>query len=338
MIPAIVAGVASLAGAYMASRQSRRDSQDARDYNANATALSNKERIAQWNRENRYNSPEGLRSRGLNPDLYADSNGSLSANSPELSSQPPAVPNSGGSPSGRALESLANAAALRLSAAQARNLEAEASGKEIDNQTRGVSNEADIAEKNVRIENISSDTAVNEQQISLLKTQAAAVSQSIEESRVRLKGMSQDQVIQRARLVMDNAKLNAELKALASKSNLDDATARKINAELPYIISSMIASTDYNTASTRGIRINNGLLSLDFSAARFALPGRFSEISQNNLRVRPTGATEYTLNAIGAAAALLAPAAGGFVGARLGTPGRSSFGRAPRGYIDFTAR
>lgn len=65
----------------------KEENERTREYNLQLARMQNAWNIEQWNRENAYNSPEGLKARGLNPNLAM---GTPAASSPTLTSGAPA--------------------------------------------------------------------------------------------------------------------------------------------------------------------------------------------------------------------------------------------------------
>lgn len=173
--------------------------------NMQAAHWQNLASINQWNRENEYNAPIRQRQRlsdaGLNPDLLYQNgaSGLTAASSPSMASAPSYEPVDYGAYARKrslvgdsilsGFEGALRGAQLDLLRAQVRKTDADAQGSEINNQTLGAMNDAELQRYR--------DThKLNEQQFDnlkqtndLIKEQVNLLSQQVQQARMTTKNM-----------------------------------------------------------------------------------------------------------------------------------------------------
>ena len=176
----------------------RQENAEARDYNLRLAKLQNAWNVAQWRRENEYNSPQSVmgrfRSAGLNPDLiYGGASNLGSASSPSLTAGAPASPvdvsaigqkRTIGDAVQQGLRDSLLGAQVQLMNAQAKKTENEAKGQEITNSNLF---EMDRAQ----IEKILSDTELSKKQVDEVAANVEVLKSKVDEVRENILTLKQ---------------------------------------------------------------------------------------------------------------------------------------------------
>lgn len=169
------------------------ENQKMREYNLNLAKMQNQWNIDQWNRENEYNAPKAqmqrLAAAGLNPDLFYQNgvSGMTAASSPSMTTGAPATPQdmsalgqkkTVGQAMQEGLQGAMLGAQLDLLRSQIRKNDADAAGSEINNQTLGAMNEAELQQyadshnlNKQQFENLKQTNLLLQQQVSLTTEQ-----------------------------------------------------------------------------------------------------------------------------------------------------------------------
>lgn len=274
-IGAVIDGVSSFIGGLQKNKQidkqiaaQKEENQKNREWNLNLAKQQNQWNIEQWNRENAYNTPAAQMARykaaGLNSDLiYGQQN--LSAASPEMTagdgSQPTDVSNLankrtiGDMVSQAAATRLTNAQA-KLAESQADKTDAEAVGQTINNEwlpklLKGQTeiNEADVKQR-------LADAGLKGKQVEVAVEQIKVMQQSVKESQQRindLQSQMENRTFQQVQAMLEynlrKDKQYYEVREILSKIGLNNASANRVISLLPYEISTAIATADNLSAS-----------------------------------------------------------------------------------------
>lgn len=272
----------------------KEENQKNREWNLNLAKQQNQWNIDQWNRENAYNTPAAQMARykaaGLNSDLiYGQQN--LSAASPEMTAGDGSQPTDVSNLANKATigDMVSQAAATRLTNAQAKLAESQANKVDEEAEGQGYQNEIlksdakfrdALNSGTVQLNNMSLKVSekgmqLTDEQIGKIRKECAQIDQSIEQSRAtvseirqKISNLKTDQAISRLRYLMD-AKLNeATIKKLASECNLNYIQAKSIIKKLPYELANIEADTNSKNASADLSRahirdINNSILLRD---------------------------------------------------------------------------
>lgn len=260
-IASVAGNIASNAAINNQVSEQKKENQLNRDWNLNLAKQQNSWNLAQWNRENAYNSPAAqmarYKSAGLNPDLmYGQQN--LAAASPEMTagegSQPTDVSNLANK---RTIGDMAmQAAQTRLVNAQADKVENESVGQTINNEwlpklLKGQTelNEADIKDK-------LASAGLKGQQIEVAVEQIKVMQQSVKESQAKIKDLQsqmENRTFQQVQAMLEynlrKDKQNYEVREILSRIGLNHASVNRIVSLLPYEISTAIATADNLSAS-----------------------------------------------------------------------------------------
>lgn len=244
-------------------RAQQEENQKNRDYNLMLAQKQNAWNVEQWERENEYNSPEAqmerYRKAGLNPDLMAGGAQNLSASSPMMTSGAPSNPTDmsmlGQKPTlGQAIQS-----ALRDSmlGAQIDNIKADTEEKRAnasilssDAKFRDAINQGNLKLQNMQIQLDSSQLKLNDAQISEYRAKVSNLEQETknlvaeyDKIRATIKNLDADTISKRLHDALDSAKVEAEIKKLASSISVDYATAKRITTLLSAELLGIQAST-----------------------------------------------------------------------------------------------
>ena len=246
----------------------KEENQKNREWNLNLAKQQNQWNIDQWNRENEYNSPSAQMARykaaGLNSDLiYGQQN--LSAASPEMTagdgSQPVDVSNLANK---RTIgDMVSQAAAIRLTNAQAKLAEsqaektdAEAVGQTINNEwlpklLKGQTeiNEADVKQR-------LADAGLKGKQIEVAAEQIKVMQQSVKESQKKIEDLQsqmENRTFQQVQAMLEynlrKDKQRYEITEILSKVGVNRATANRIISLMPYEIAEATSRTNLNNAT-----------------------------------------------------------------------------------------
>ena len=281
-IGAVIDAASSFIGGLQKNKQidkqiaaQREENQKNREWNLNLAKQQNQWNIEQWNRENAYNTPAAQMARykaaGLNSDLiYGQQN--LSAASPEMTAGDGSQPTDVSNLANKATigDMVSQAAATRLTNAQAKLAESQANKVDEEAEGQGYQNEIlksdakfrdALNSGTVKLNNISFKVSekgmqLTDEQITKLRKECAQIDQSIEQSRAyvdeirqKISNLKTDQAIARLRYVMD-AKLNeATLKKIAADTNLSIFELKRLKNLLPYELANIKADTANKNAS-----------------------------------------------------------------------------------------
>ena len=266
-------------GSFIGSRQQNRnidkqiaaqkeENQKNRDWNLNLAKQQNQWNIDQWNRENEYNTPSAQMARfkaaGLNPDLmYGQEN--LSAASPEMTagegSQPTDVSNLankrtiGDMVSQAAATRLTNAQA-KLAESQADKTDAETTGQSINNEwlPKLLKGQIDINDADVKDKLASAGLKGKQIEVAIenIKVMQQSVKQSqkvIEDLQSQMENRTFQQVQAMLEYNLKKDKQRYEISEILSRVGLNHANTRRILNVLPYEIAEAISRTDLNDAT-----------------------------------------------------------------------------------------
>lgn len=221
----------------------KQENQKTREYNYMLAKQQNEWNIAQWNRENEYNSPANQMKRysdaGLNPDLiYGQSN--LSAQSPQLTSGAPGTPTDMSAISSKptfasvvnsalnAYESTSRTALNRASenklGRETQYLDGELKWQDIFNNTRYKSEHMNIelmlSDKNLKDE----QKKLIAEQMNEIRARIPTYSAQIEELRAKVGVLN----AQEAKTWAEKNLTDAQVQEVATRCNLNNAQARYI--------------------------------------------------------------------------------------------------------------
>lgn len=259
---AITAGASFVGGLFGNRSQSKNidkqikaqqeENQKNREYNLMLAQQQNAWNVEQWERENEYNSPEKqmerYRKAGLNPDLMAGGAQNLSASSPAMTAGAASTATDmsalGQKPTlGQAIQT-----ALRDSmlGAQIDNIKADTEEKRAnasilssDAKFRDAINQGNLKLQNMQIQLDSSQLKLNDAQISEYRAKVSNLEQETknlvaeyDKIRATIKNLDADTISKRLHDALDSAKVEAEIKKLASSISVDYATAKRITTLL----------------------------------------------------------------------------------------------------------
>lgn len=260
-IASVAGNIASNAAINNQVSEQKKENQLNRDWNLNLAKQQNSWNLAQWNRENAYNSPAAQMARykaaGLNPDLmYGQQN--LAAASPEMTagegSQPTDVSNLANK---RTIGDMAmQAAQTRLVNAQADKVENESVGQTINNAwlpklLKGQTeiNEADVKDK-------LASAGLKGKQLEVAVEQIKVMQQSVKESQKKIEDLQsqmENRTFQQVQAMLEynlrKDKQRYEITEILSKVGLNRATANRIISLLPYEIAESTSRTNVNDAT-----------------------------------------------------------------------------------------
>lgn len=259
-----------------------------RAWNEKQAAQANRWSIEQWNRENEYNTPAAQMARmkagGLNPDLMygsAGSTGNLAAASPGVTPTSPSSPTDTSNLAhqqtfGSAVMSAGNMAMqYRMMNAQADKLDAEAEKTKADTTGQNTQNSfmpqllaAALNKNTAEIDKLTSETGVNKERI-------YEIAQNVQESITRIRGIEseiENKSVQQAqnwfRLNLQRDMNEAQIKKLASATDLDRTTINKIRTLMPYEIQNLVSSTALQDSEAGVHFVEQGLKSLEQISTR----------------------------------------------------------------------
>lgn len=226
------------------------ENQKIREYNLQLAREQNQMNLDQWNRENEYNSPSAqmkrLQDAGLNPDMMMGGGiSNTSVSSPQMTSGAPATPMDWSSLAGKRSigDAVSQSLQNKLTQAQIDNINANTKkqGAETSILTDEASFKKSLLEGELKIQNgvikINDATAAekiqnvkeSQQRCEFIQTQMSEVNATVQQI---YNSIANDN----ARLDLEKAFSDANIKKLASSSNLDNVTAHKIVKELESIL------------------------------------------------------------------------------------------------------
>lgn len=280
-------GNAAVGGASLiANKQEQKRS---REYNLKLAQMQNQWNVEQWQRENDYNSPvnqlKRLKEAGLNPDLvYGGGIQNTSASSPPMSSGAPSAPIDW-SPMGNLVNSAVQA---QLSAdymqAQIDNLNADTVNKGYegsilasDASYRDAWNKGLLKTQNVQIELGNKDAALRDAQIATERKQLQVLDATIGQLSATTQQIYNAVKNDNARLDLEKAFNEAQIRKFASAENLDYAQADKIAKELEKALRNMDDVHEINVLNQGRLKIDNGRA--EFEARMHGQGGYDKELS-----------------------------------------------------------
>lgn len=226
------------------------ENQKIREYNLQLAREQNQMNLDQWNRENQYNSPSAqmkrLQDAGLNPDMMMGGGiSNTSVSSPQMTSGAPASPMDWSSLANKRSigDAFSQSLQNKLTQAQIDNINADTKkqGAETSILTDEASFKKSLLEGELKIQNgvikINDATAAekiqnvkeSQQRCEFIQTQMSEVNATVQQI---FNSIANDN----ARLDLEKAFSDANIKKLASSSNLDNVTAHKIVKELESIL------------------------------------------------------------------------------------------------------
>ena len=236
-----------------------------RDYNMKLAAYQNRMNLAQWQRENEYNSPENqmkrLRAAGLNPDLMYQNgaSGLTAASSPAMTagaaSSPTDVSNLAnkktvGQIVTEGLDNAQRAANIALTRAQANKTNAETKGQNLKNLNIFALDRAEL-------ENVLADTDLKRSEqkqvlknIEVMDKSLEQMDASIEQIRTATNDITVQQQFKRFELALKSKEVNANVEALAVQMEFTKAQTDQLKKSLPYILQQLAANVENTEANT----------------------------------------------------------------------------------------
>lgn len=277
----LVSGIASIFGGIQQNRMidkqiaaQKEENALNRAYNKELAAYQNRMNVAQWQRENEYNSPENqmkrLRAAGLNPDLMYQNgaSGLTAASSPAMTagaaSSPTDVSNLAnkktvGQIVTEGLDNAQRAANIALTRAQANKTDAETKGQNLKNQNIF---ELDRAE----LENVLADTDLKRSEqkqvlknIKVMDKSLEQMDASIEQIRAATNDITVQQQFKRFELALKSKEVNANVEALTAQMEFTKAQTDQLKKSLPYILQQLAANVE-NTKASTAVLLSEALL------------------------------------------------------------------------------
>lgn len=267
-IASFVGNIANNANINHQVSEQRKENQANRDWNLNLAKQQNQWNIEQWNRENEYNSPSAqmarYKSAGLNPDLiYGQQN--LSAASPEMTAGDGSLPTDVSNLANKATigDMVSQAAATRLTNAQAKLAESQADKTDVETVGQAINNEwlpkllkgqVEINEADVKQR--LADAGLKGKQIEVAVEQIKVMQQSIKESQQKindLQSQMENRTFQQVQAILEynlrKDKQRYEIREILSKIGVNSANTKRILGLLPYEITESISRTNVNDAT-----------------------------------------------------------------------------------------
>ena len=268
----------------------KEENEKTRQYNLELAKMQNGWNIQQWNRENAYNHPAAqkarLESAGLNADMMYGGTGvsNTSASSPQMTSGAPAsYQDWSGFYAPFQAPSFSNILDNQLKQAQIDNVNAdtekkghEASILASDASYRDAWNRGLLKTQNVTIrltdaqanEKLSADE-LNKQNIKESQARIGEIEAKTEQIGAQIQSIFNSIKNDNARLEIDKALSEANIKKLAASTNLDYASAKNITSQLEHIIRNLQADHELKLQQKINLGREAEILLSEGQAARF---------------------------------------------------------------------
>ena len=281
------------------------ENEKTRQYNLDLAKKQNEWNIAQWNRENAYNTPAAQKARlqaaGLNPDMMYGGSGvsNTATSSPMMTSGAPASPMDWSSLGNK--KTVGSVIIDSLSVARARaeidNIKSDTESKGLNNQLLSNSLEFQKAYQqgqldlqNVQIRVADSEREVNlatadklRKEASKIDVECGSLQSSIDLARAKIRDIDSQIAYRDVQRVCQEKLSDAQLSSLAAKREVDLATAKEIRDRLPYLITQyqdehVLRSDQHGLNLTNGfiLRQQGALLEIDVERAQ----SHYSNISE----------------------------------------------------------
>lgn len=241
-------GLGAVVGAIQAKKEREFNAEQAqinRDWQAEQNQIAYEQNLAQWNRENEYNSPEAQVQRlidaGINPNaISGDVSGNLAGSSPQMQTGSGAQASTPGSYAGQLAQTLGNSVNTMW---QNELLRKQVEGQGIDNSYKAQLNQEQIDMIKAQTDKFIKDAEVSEEEkyrlraatnqlIQMTPEQVNALTVSIEETRQRIDNMKQEKKVMEANeanIEADTELTEAKTGETLKNTEVLDATKNEIN-------------------------------------------------------------------------------------------------------------
>lgn len=264
----LVSGIASIFGGIQQNRMidkqiaaQKEENALNRAYNKELAAYQNRMNVAQWQRENEYNSPENqmkrLQAAGLNPDLMYQSgaSGLTAASSPAMTagaaSSPTDVSNLAnkktvGQIVTEGLDNAQRAANIALTRAQANKTDAETTGQNLKNQNILALDQAELSKLYSEADLNKKQIEVADANIAYIQQKGAEIAENINLIIAKTNDITVQQQFKRFELALKSKEVNAVIDKLAAETGFTREQLRQMVDLFPYVIQ----QTQANIAKT----------------------------------------------------------------------------------------
>lgn len=228
-------GLGALAGYFQNKADQKFNAEQAqlnRDWQAEQNQIAYEQNLAQWNRENEYNSPEAQVQRlidaGINPNaISGDVSGNLAGGSPQMQTGSGSQASAPGSYAGQLAQTLGNSVNTMW---QNELLRKQVEGQGIDNSYKAQLNEVQVDKVKAETDKLIRDAEVSEEEKYRLRAatnqlllmtpeQVNALNVSIEEAKQRIENMRSEKKV-----------LDANADKIAAETELTEAKVGETNA------------------------------------------------------------------------------------------------------------
>lgn len=264
----LVSGIASIFGGVQQNKMidkqiaaQKEENALNRAYNKELAAYQNRMNVAQWQRENEYNSPvnqmKRLRAAGLNPDLMYQNgaSGLTAASSPSMTagaaSSPTDVSNLAnkktvGQIVSEGLDNAQRAANIALTRAQANKTNADTEGQLLKNQNILALDQAELNKLYSEVDLNEKQTEVADANIAYMRQKGAEIAENINLIIAKTNDITAQQQFKRIELALKSKEVNAVVEKLAAETSFTREQLRQMVDLFPYVIQ----QTQANIAKT----------------------------------------------------------------------------------------
>lgn len=264
----LVSGIASIFGGMQQNRMidkqiaaQKEENALNRAYNKELAAYQNRMNVAQWQRENEYNSPANqmarLKAAGLNPDLMYQNgaSGLTAASSPQMTagaaSSPTDVSNLAnkktvGQIVTEGLDNAQRAANIALTRAQANKTDAETIGQNLKNQNILALDQAELNKLYSEADLNKKQMEVADANITYMQQKGAEIAENINLIIAKTNDITTQQQFKRIELALKSKEVNAAIEKLAAETDFTREQLRQMVDLFPYVIQ----QTQANIAKT----------------------------------------------------------------------------------------
>lgn len=254
----LVSGIASIFGGMQQNRMidkqiaaQKEENVLNRAYNKELAAYQNRMNVAQWQRENEYNSPENqmkrLKAAGLNPDLMYQNgaSGLTAASSPAMTagaaSSPTDVSNLAnkktvGQIVTEGLDNAQRAANIALTRAQAKKTDAETTGQNLKNQNILALDEASLKKMYSDADLNKKQMEVADANIAYMQQKGAEIAANIDLIIAKTNDVTVQQQFRRIELGLKSKEVNAAIENLAAETDFTREQLRQMVSLFPYVL------------------------------------------------------------------------------------------------------
>lgn len=254
----LVSGIASIFGGIQQNRMidkqiaaQKEENSLNRAYNKELAAYQNRMNVAQWQRENEYNSPENqmkrLQAAGLNPDLMYQNgaSGLTAASSPSMTAGAPSSPTDVSNLANKktvgqivteGLDNAQRAANIALTRAQAKKTDAETTGQNLTNQNILALDKAELDKLYADADLSRKQREVADANIAYMQQKGAEIAENINLIIAKTNDVTVQQQFRRFELALKSKEVNAAVDKLAAETDFTREQLRQMVALFPYVI------------------------------------------------------------------------------------------------------